>query len=363
MPPPSLSTTTTRRSTPRRRRAVSAPASWTKAMSPSSTTTVRPDRARPSAVDIVPSMPLAPRLAWARAAGPPYHSRSRTGIDEATTSSASAGSTCAIVRATAGSVSAGCCPKHPLDVRLGRGAGVDPLAEPSSSPAGSPLRSAARRGEAATLPSGSIVPGPPTCTTGAPLADDPLAEHLRRRWPSDADDHVRAMRGGEGGVAQHRRRTPRRRRRSIGSPTCGSASTGHPDRAESSATASAVMPLRPPATMMPRPCSSAAAPASSAVDAGRGAASSGRHRRPPPPEGAAPTGPSSGSRNGRFRCTGPLAAAARLRAASGAPRAVIGSRRATPGSWNHRTELPEQVGLVDRLRGADADAARGDGRR
>ncbi len=72
-------------------------------MSPTKATVVVPPMATPRAVDSTPSMPLAPRLAWATAAAPPNHSRSRTGIDEATTSRAPSGRLSATVRATPGS--------------------------------------------------------------------------------------------------------------------------------------------------------------------------------------------------------------------------------------------------------------------
>ena len=53
--------------------------------------------------------------------------------------------------------------------------------------------------------------------------------------------------------------------------------------------------------------------------------------------GSSPGVPVSGSRNGRFRCTGPWRAALRARNASdrhvGAP-----ARSGTPGSWNQRTD-------------------------
>ena len=48
--------------------ATNALLSCTNAMSPTSATVGAPGSARPSAVEITPSMPLAPRLAWARAA-------------------------------------------------------------------------------------------------------------------------------------------------------------------------------------------------------------------------------------------------------------------------------------------------------
>ena len=57
--------------------------------------------------------------------------------------------------------------------------------------------------------------------------------------------------------------------------------------------------------------------------------------------GSAPGRPTSGSRNGRFRCTGPrpAARARRRRATATSPVAVAG----TPGSWNHRTRAPNSA--------------------
>src|SRR5436309_1877730 len=66
--------------------------------------------ARPRAVDTTPSMPLAPRFATTRtpSRGGAYHSRSRTGIDDETMSTASLGSRSSRARATPGSVGAVC---------------------------------------------------------------------------------------------------------------------------------------------------------------------------------------------------------------------------------------------------------------
>ena len=51
-------------------------------------------RATPTAVDVTPSIPLAPRLASVRSPtrGRPYHSTSRTGIEDETTNVAASGS-------------------------------------------------------------------------------------------------------------------------------------------------------------------------------------------------------------------------------------------------------------------------------
>ena len=65
MPPPSLSTTTMVRSSWRTRNAMSAFVSWRNATSPMSNAVGREGSASamPTAVDVTPSMPFAPRLA------------------------------------------------------------------------------------------------------------------------------------------------------------------------------------------------------------------------------------------------------------------------------------------------------------
>ena len=80
------------------------------ATSPSRATT-RPlaTAAAPNALEIVPSIPFAPRLQSTRGAssrGAVNASTSRTGIDEATNSVASGGSSAVSARATSGSDSA-----------------------------------------------------------------------------------------------------------------------------------------------------------------------------------------------------------------------------------------------------------------
>ena len=76
-------------------------------MSPRSATVVaRAPSAKPIAVAIVPSMPFAPRLACTDTScrGRAYHSRSRTGIDDATISLVSLGNAARTDLATCGSV-------------------------------------------------------------------------------------------------------------------------------------------------------------------------------------------------------------------------------------------------------------------
>ena len=88
MPPPSLSITTMHSGTSRRPIPSSPLVSWTKATSPITSTVGLPlPSATPTAVEVTPSMPLAPRFEYT-AMSPrrsPYHSRSRTGIEDDTT--------------------------------------------------------------------------------------------------------------------------------------------------------------------------------------------------------------------------------------------------------------------------------------
>ena len=197
-----------------RRSAVSALASWRKAMSPTSDDRrSRRRRATPSAVDTTPSMPLAPRLAWARAAGPPNHSRSRTGIDEATTSCGAVGQVPATVRATPARSAA---PRRPRTSSIAASA---PCAgrQPAVAPRRRRRRRAARRRAPAARPAsrrgGDAVVGVDRrrarrpARRGAPRRGDPLGEHLRRRRPAEAHDDVGRCVGGEALVRAASRRT------------------------------------------------------------------------------------------------------------------------------------------------------------
>ena len=107
MPPPSLLSSTIVSSSPSRRAASSPPMSWASATSPiSSTTGPAAAAAAPKALDTVPSMPLAPRLHSTRGGSARTGqkvSMSRTGIEEATNSVASSGSSTPSSAATAGS--------------------------------------------------------------------------------------------------------------------------------------------------------------------------------------------------------------------------------------------------------------------
>ena len=118
IPPPSLSTTTIVRSMPRSAAPSSPLVSCRKATSPTSSavggdgSAAAAARATPTAVDVTPSMPLAPRLARTRTSsrGAPYHSTSRTGIDDDVTTVAPGGTAASRSRATPGSVGSSWAP-------------------------------------------------------------------------------------------------------------------------------------------------------------------------------------------------------------------------------------------------------------
>ena len=113
----------------------------------------------------------------------------------------------------------------------------------------------------------------------------------------------------------------------------GSASTGQRVVSASLAIASPLTPPRPPARITPRTASRGTEPEPSGGSAMVGCA--GRAG------GNGPGRPTSGSRNGRLRWIGPVAARSNARRAS--ERQVWArSASATPGSWNQRTERPNR---------------------
>ena len=340
MPPPSLSTTTMRRSARRCRSAVSAPASWTNAMSPSTTIVGAPVcSATPRAVDVTPSMPLAPRLACAVAPTPPNHSMSRIGIEAATTTCDAAGTVAGDEAGDAGSLSGASGPRNRSMAAVavvGRGG-------PPAAPATRRRRRAApRRARASTAASscaatrwsGSMVPGPPTCTTVAP---DP-ATH----WARTFDDAGRPSRtttvgalGGEPARGAAGRRTARRRRarRDGGTRRRRAAASRSPSRT----------PRRPRGTGAGAGEHEPAA-AAQRVDDGVG-----RSRRPTDSAGArSPAGAAAADRRRHERLAerqvevhGPSAAAATARAPS-ERHAGSSPATGTPGSWNQRAARPNR---------------------
>ena len=198
-----------------------------------------------------------PRLAWATARRPPNHSRSRTGIDEATTSRTPSGRCSATARATPGSESAcsarsmssiACSASAAASIhRRNHGDGVDGGA---ARPTRASIDDAGR--STATRWSGSITRGPPTCTTVASLAGDPRGEHLRRGGTTDAHDDVR----DDWRLANSSTRTIASKAVTAAGrwrqPDDGSASTGQPVAFDNASTSSRTTPLRPPARISPR---------------------------------------------------------------------------------------------------------------
>ena len=157
---------------------------------------------------------------------------------------------------------------------------------------------------------------------GRPARHDPL-----RRGPSRPADCRTARRSqargpGELGMAQASSRRSRRRARRR-HPDSGSASNGHPRRpARSSRSAAGSTPWRPPTMITPALASNSAAQGPLTAMP-RGTGSGG-----PIGSGTSPTSPSSGSRNGRLRCTGPARRWPRTRAGRAAATTSDRTRRA-----------------------------------
>ena len=234
----------TRRSPPRRCRppppsgaAASPPArtradtSWRKARSPTRATVGPADaRATPRAVDTTPSIPLAPRLARTRggsARGRPNASTSRTGMDDDTTRVASGGQPANRRWASAGSVSPtrrarsaassgaerararlpSACASSAATPRAGRlAAPVEPTppSDRTTSLAEARRVGSARTSATSRSGSGHRPPGRST-TDSAPALDrrrQEAVDHLGHPPLAQAQDHVRAVAGGEGRRAQ-----------------------------------------------------------------------------------------------------------------------------------------------------------------
>ena len=183
-----------------------------------------------------------------------------------------------------------------------------------------------------------MTPGPPTCTSTAPPAAA-SATHCA----STFDAAGRPMRTTTL-RARVRRRTPGARSRASAAvtapsrwraPDVGSASTGQPRApAARAATVAGADPAAP------------AGEDHAPLGVERDRLARAARRRPVGADGATrrqrvPGVPTSGSRNGRLRWTGPSAAAASARAAS---ERHVAARpgRPRPGSWNHRTARPNR---------------------
>ena len=290
-----------------------------------------------------PSMPLAPRLAWAaggRAAEPlEVAHRHRRGDDEL----GAVGRCTGDVRATAGSVSA----------RLRRRARrrcAARRASPASTPvaaATSPVAAAAALGErpaARRQASGDAVVGVDRrrvrrpARRGAPLRDDPLGEHLRRRRAADAHDDVGRCVGGERLVARRiasnaatapARSTAARRRVGEHRPA---GRVGERRRRRRRST-----PLRPPATITPRP--RRAAPPIGVVGGRRPDAAPRRRparRRPAPRQRAGRADQRLAERQVEVH----RAASPRPRTAAGGERPPRAARRRRRGRQGRGTSAP-----------------------
>ena len=317
MPPPSLSTSTTVRSSPRRRVARRPPRSWRRARSPVNRTVGSTDpAATPSAVDAIPSIPLAPRLARIRRGRSSVGrnaSRSRIGIELATTRLAPAGRVRCRAATTAGSSNG---PSVAMAATVDMATESAPVHVDVQGPACctsgrcSTSRAASRPGSAATrsvtrwagsgnrprwstatrrsVPTRSSQSRYPLLVGMAPIWTTrsgrwSLAQVERSRWSPEASTGASAVCG------------PRRR------PDAGSARTGQPVRRDSSATAATPRSSGSigPATSRPRsvPRRPGSGPGSTAAWSG------GMGRRPT--GGGSWTGGSSGSRNPMLTCTGP----------------------------------------------------------
>jgi hypothetical protein len=304
-PPPSLSTTTSVQSGRWLRRASRPLVSWRNARSPSSAIVGPPDpNATPTAVETTPSMPFAPRLAWRRAPRTPNHSTSRIGIDEDTTSSACRSRAAALtIRAAAGSVSG---PAH---------------TSRSSTPSTSSAASTQHRYQAAGAPtvtcSTRSSTQPAGCAVTRSSSEPPGSNRRPQRstptWyasrpsshcPTTFDAGSAPRRTTTSGRAACAKSGTRSRASAVAIPDPqgirGSNSTGHCMRSQDESSRSASVPMGGPAT------TSVLAPSIRATsDEAGGSCRGGPNPVEPSVGGSGPGLPSSGSRNGRFSCTGP----------------------------------------------------------
>ena len=360
MPPPSLSTTTIVRSTPRPASPSKPFVSCRNAMSPISSAVGRPEpRATPTAVDTTPSMPLAPRLAITRTPvrGRAYHSTSRTGMDDDTTSELPAGSGGDDVAGHLGLGRLGVGVERRRDGRLRPGFGPRPAGRPRGA-AGAPEAAGeggAQRGGIGRHHQGGGVlrVGPGAGRVDLHLARPGAGEPLGRAPPTPAGARAAARpsacgrpRTPDGRGGRGRRR--RSRRRACGSPERASASTGQPvarARAWTAAGSPAPCPADDDAPLLVEGGDEDVELRVASAPAGPAAAGARARRRADPPA-TGPDSPTSGSRNGRFRWTGPGPDARSPRPPPGR-RAIATWRRSsssgTPGSWNQRTAVPKSL--------------------
>ena len=220
IPPPSLSTTTIRRSASRVIEADEGVAVvHERQVADQHDRRRAPSSARPSAVDTTPSMPLAPRLAWARArrTAEPLEiaDRHRRGDRRARRRPAGASAT------SAGDTRLGEFGRTrrapPRSPRCGDRLGVEPPVSHTDRGSGA---TAAREDVVDRTDGGDVVVGVDHARARRPgrlrraVARAPLGEHLRAGRSADPHDHVGNVRGDERLVTQdgvgRRRRRPAR---------------------------------------------------------------------------------------------------------------------------------------------------------
>ena len=360
MPPPSLSSSTIVSARPRRRAASSPPTSCASATSPiSATTGPLATAAAPNALEIVPSIPFAPRLQSTRGAssrGAANASTSRTGIEEATNSVASGGSSAASARATSGSDSAP-SPSTRVDRRGGACVGGAPRGEPLGVGrrrvrGGRAHRARRVRREHELHRRARILPR--AVRVEAELRDvvaesvEPGAQRLGRRQVAAAHDEVGAPRRRELGPAQQRvvvrdrRAAAARAAERIGEQRPAELLAGGGDGRQARLGASRDDDGRCASratTASARPAAAASSPGVERSTHGPAAAAAGlrvvAELRP---------ARSSGSRSAKFRCTGPGRPSSDVQAARQASARIqrmrSGVASCVPTSKNHFAALP-----------------------
>ena len=379
IPPPSLSISTITSFAPEREAASSPPTSWASATSPISSTAGPGDAAAtPNAVETVPSMPFAPRFDSTRNGSGRTGknvSTSRIGIEEATTSVASARQPGARAPRPPAARSA-------PPARRRRRSRPPPPGRPrcqSSSQARSPPRDLLRqrlerrsRGSAATTV--------PTAPAGSCQARLGVERRPAARRATPATRAAAWTSAGRRPAARAPARAPPPTRPSAAARRSAPPPPGPGARRTAGRRAAGARPLArtPPATRpaagrapsarprSPRAAARAARPRAREQRVARLArACRGRvtHGRPPSRPGAIsasgspPASGTSGSRSAKFRCTGPgrpSTAVQNARQASWRSQ----RRRAGDAGWsstskNHFAARPVEPDLVDRLPGAD----------
>ena len=346
-------------------------------------------RATPTAVDTTPSMPLAPRLASTREAGhagAANHSTSRTGIDDDTTSAAPSGSGRDDLAGDRRLGRLGVAGQHRGD-RLGRRPRPRAPTRRATRRPGRPRPPRSPR-RSSRAPASGGTPRPVRRPRSRRGCDPGRSARRRPRWraarrrdrpatgPSTFEAGSDPSRSTTSGASRRATDGTRRRAskwltrstaRAVRHPLRGSASTGQPSRSARSWTssgsvdaaagddhaASALDHRRSGCRRSPRPARRTPRPARA------------RRRRGSRPAGRRPGSPTSGSRNGRLRCTGPggrSIVATTTCAASDRQRArhpLVGHARVDEAA----DRAAEQVLLVDRLRRARRRGARAAGRR